>query len=62
MTIKSILQHVSQDKRGATAVEYALILTMIVLVMRVALNGVASETIRLWTGVSQKSADAISGK
>jgi pilus assembly protein Flp/PilA len=62
MTIKSILQHVSQDKRGATAVEYALILTMIVLVMLVALNGVASETIRLWTGVSQKSADAISGK
>jgi pilus assembly protein Flp/PilA len=62
MTIKSILQHVSQDKRGATAVEYALILAMIVLVMLVALNGVASETIRLWTGVSQKSADAISGK
>jgi hypothetical protein len=30
--------------------------------MLVALNGVASETIRLWTGVSQKSADAISGK
>jgi len=62
MTIKSILQHVSQDKRGATAVEYALILAMIVLFMLVALNGVASETIRLWTGVSQKSADAISGK
>lgn len=62
MTIKSILQRISQDKCGATAVEYALILAMIVLVMLVALNGVASETIRLWTGVSEKSANAIAGK
>jgi len=49
-----------KDKSGATAVEYGLILAMIVLAILVALNSLASETIALWSSVSDKSAAAIS--
>lgn len=51
-----------KDKSGATAVEYGLILAMIVLAILVALNSLASETIELWSSVSDKSAAAISGE
>ncbi|HUD91020.1 Flp family type IVb pilin [Sphingobium sp.] len=39
-------------ERGATAVEYALILAMVVLVMIVALNNVANKTIGMWNNVA----------
>lgn len=39
-------------ERGATAVEYALILAMIVLVMITALTNVANKTIRMWNNVA----------
>ncbi|MAX14678.1 MAG: Flp family type IVb pilin [Sphingobium sp.] len=45
-------------ERGATAVEYGLILAMIVLAMIVALSNVASRTIHMWDDVENKVTDA----
>lgn len=43
-----------RDSRGATAVEYGLILALIVIAMIVALKGLAGVTIAMWTDVSTK--------
>ena len=45
-------------EKGATAVEYALILAMIVLVMIVALANVANRTIHMWDDVETKLTEA----
>jgi pilus assembly protein Flp/PilA len=42
----------ARNRRGATSIEYGLILALIVLVMFVALANVAGTTIRMWTRVS----------
>ncbi|HEY1146746.1 MAG TPA: Flp family type IVb pilin [Allosphingosinicella sp.] len=42
------------DERGATAVEYGLIVSLIVLAMLGALNNVAGVTINLWTTVANE--------
>ncbi|WP_347812881.1 Flp family type IVb pilin [Novosphingobium sp. PhB57] len=62
MTESSFLARLLRDEDGATAIEYGLILGMIVLAILVALNSLASETIALWTSVSDKSAAATSGQ
>lgn len=41
-------------QRGATAVEYGLILAMIVLAMLAALNNVAQRTTSMWNNVSNE--------
>jgi len=41
-----------RDERGATAVEYGLIISMIVLAMVGALQGVAGTTANMWNNVS----------
>jgi len=46
------LQELLQDRRGATAIEYALILSLIFLAMVVAIQGLASETTGMWNNVS----------
>lgn len=43
-----------RDTRGATAVEYGLILALIFLTMVMAVRGVASETIQMWNNVSNE--------
>jgi pilus assembly protein Flp/PilA len=43
-----------RDNRGATAIEYGLIVTLIVLAMMGALRGVADENTGLWAVVTQK--------
>ena len=42
------------DERGATAIEYGLIIAMIVLAMFVALTSVADATTNMWNMVSTK--------
>jgi Flp pilus assembly pilin Flp len=42
------------DRRGATAVEYALILGLVALVIMVAVGDVGIETRRLWDDVANK--------
>jgi pilus assembly protein Flp/PilA len=40
--------------RGATAVEYGLIIAMIVLAIIAALNNIATKTTGMWTNVSNE--------
>jgi pilus assembly protein Flp/PilA len=41
-------------ERGATAVEYGLIIAMVVLAMIVALNSVATKTTAMWNNVANE--------
>ena len=43
-----------RDQRGATAVEYGLIVSLIVLAMVTALRGVAATTVNMWGEVSNE--------
>ena len=43
-----------RDTRGATAIEYGLIVSLIVIAMMAALQGVANENTGLWAVVKQK--------
>jgi pilus assembly protein Flp/PilA len=47
-----------RDERGATAVEYGLIISLIVLAMMSALIQVAGTTTNMWNGVSNKVVSA----
>ena len=48
------LTSVVRNDRGATAVEYGLIVACIVIVMVVSLHGLASVTTGMWNSVSTK--------
>ncbi|HEX7820469.1 MAG TPA: Flp family type IVb pilin [Sphingobium sp.] len=43
-----------RDVRGATAVEYGLIIALVVLAIIVAVNNVASRTTHMWDNVANK--------
>ncbi len=60
MSANKYLKQLLQDDRGATAVEYGLIVALIVIAMITALQGFATETTTMWDGVSTKIADATS--
>ena len=60
MAVVSLLKDLFRDTRGATAVEYGLIVSMIVLAMIGALQGVAGETIAMWDGISEEVISASS--
>jgi pilus assembly protein Flp/PilA len=49
-----LLRSVKRDQKGATAVEYGLIIAMIVLAMMAALNNVAIRTNSMWSNVANK--------
>ncbi len=46
------------DRRGATVVEYGLIISLIILVMLVSLSNVAGVTIEMWGNVSTRVVNA----
>jgi pilus assembly protein Flp/PilA len=48
------IKRLLRDDRGATAVEYGLIVTLIVVAMMAALQNVANETNGLWATVSNE--------
>ncbi len=50
----SLFRHLLRDARGATAVEYGLILAMIVLAMFGALQSVGGQTGSMWNNISAK--------
>lgn len=50
-----------RDQRGATAIEYGLVLAMITLAVMGALTGFAREALRLWNTIETESTEAISG-
>ena len=49
-----VLRQLARSRRGATAVEYGLILSLVVLTMLAALQGLASTTTGMWNNVSDK--------
>ncbi len=49
-----LLCQLARSRRGATAVEYGLILALIVLAMIGALQSVASSTTGMWNNVADK--------
>ena len=59
MNFVKFLKHIGNDNSGATAVEYGLIVSLIVIAMIGALNGVANETIEMWSEVRTASEDAM---
>tara|TARA_B100001057_G_scaffold404266_1_gene416800 strand:- start:220 stop:405 length:186 start_codon:yes stop_codon:yes gene_type:complete len=58
---KEFLKRLLRDSRGATAVEYGLILALIVIAMVSALQGLADSTIDMWGGVDEKYQAANNG-
>lgn len=59
MKLTTFLKHIGNDNSGATAVEYGLIVSLIVIAMIGALNGVAASTIDMWDDVQTASEEAI---
>lgn len=62
MTSFRRLSNIIRNVRGTSSVEYGIILGMIVLVVFLAIEGLATETIGMWDDISTKSSNAISGK
>ena len=61
MNLTTFLKHIGNDNSGATAVEYGLIVSLIVIAMIGALQGVAQATIETWSEVETASVAAMSG-
>lgn len=59
--MKSVIKQLIKDRSGATAIEYGLILAMIVLAMMSALNAFADGSIAMWNNVASQTSSAISG-
>tara|TARA_R110000824_G_scaffold161984_5_gene337530 strand:+ start:1798 stop:1971 length:174 start_codon:yes stop_codon:yes gene_type:complete len=49
-----LLKKLYLSDKGATAVEYGLILALIALTAMVAITGVANETVNMWNGVADE--------
>ena len=54
MATWTMIKRLVANEEGATAVEYGLIISMIVLAMAAALQGVADVTIDMWSDVKTK--------
>ncbi|WP_047806144.1 Flp family type IVb pilin [Pelagerythrobacter marensis] len=52
MQSKKFLRRIGRDTRGATAVEYGLIVTLIVIACIGAFTEVADKSIAMWSAVS----------
>ena len=57
-----IVKTLCRDRRGATAVEYGFILALIVVVVFVAIIGVARVTTTTWTEIASKVENAAPGR
>jgi pilus assembly protein Flp/PilA len=52
--MKRRISSLLQDQRGATAIEYGLIISLVVIAMMASLMQVANVTVGMWNGVSDK--------
>jgi len=57
--VKAQLKKIVADTSGATAVEYGLIVTLIVLAMVGALQGVATTAITMWNDLEKRTTEAV---
>ena len=58
MKTNNLLKAILEDDSGATAIEYGLIVSLIVIAMIASLNTFANETIEMWGNVDGAMADA----
>ncbi|WP_159976645.1 MULTISPECIES: Flp family type IVb pilin [unclassified Novosphingobium] len=58
MLLLRILSTITKSERGTSSVEYGLILAFIVLIVLIAIQATATQTVQLWTDVAAKSAAA----
>ena len=58
MRSNRLIRKLLRDRRGSSAVEYGIILGFIVMGLFVAVGGVASETLKMWTHVGAETAKA----
>ena len=56
--IKRFITRLARNDTGATAIEYGLIMALIMLTMMGAVVGVANTTITMWNNVSTKIINA----
>ena len=52
MTIAKFFKELGRDNSGATAIEYGLIVSLIVIAISATLSSMAGETINMWNNVS----------
>lgn len=57
--MSTFMSELVDDTSGATAIEYGLIVALIVIAMIAALQGVADATIDMWDRVESESVDAM---
>jgi pilus assembly protein Flp/PilA len=57
--LKAFLRTMKDDTSGATAVEYGLIMSLIILAMLTGMQAVASETIEMWKYVETNALGAM---
>lgn len=55
----TFMKELIDDTSGATAVEYGLIISLIVLAMVFALQSVATTTIAMWNDIETRAVDAM---
>ncbi len=53
-----LLRRLARSRKGATAVEYGLIVSLVVITMVAALQGLASTTTGMWNNISDKVTNA----
>ena len=61
MIIANFLKQLGKDNSGATAIEYGLIVSLIVIAIIGSLNSFAAESIQMWTNVSNEYQQATQG-
>ena len=54
MPMRNLIKRIASDIKGATAVEYGVILALIFLAMVAAVQNFGNETISMWGRVSDK--------
>ena len=59
MSLKTWMRKLVQDRKGATAVEYGLIIALLVIAIIGAVKGVADENTGMWAIVSKKTGSAM---
>ena len=59
MRFTAFLKKIAADRKGATAIEYGLIASLIVIAMIGALNLFANETIAMWSNVETEMSNAV---
>lgn len=59
--MRSSIRRIIADRKGGTAIEYGLIVSLIVIAMIGALGGLANTTVGMWGNVNNKVAAANNG-